>query len=266
MLQRGVETCVLFGMSQPQPRIAVIACAVLEEEVEHFARGLPHVVAIEYLPQLLHNEPPRLRSELRAAVERCEANPAVEVIVLAYGLCSRGVEGLRHARCPLVIARAHDCVTLYLGSKERYADYLKNHPGTYWYSPGWIKAHAPPGPDHDAYLRELYSKQFEPDDVDYLIEQERLWIANYDRAAYIGLGAGEKPEQVEYTKQCAACLGWVFDHVRGDESLMRDLFAGPDKWDAERFLVVPPNYEIQLTADDTVIKAVPLKDGKGADA
>ncbi|MDF9833736.1 hypothetical protein M2103_001969 [Ereboglobus sp. PH5-5] len=252
----------LLTMPQNSPRIAVIACSVLEDEVGHFARGLPHVKVIEYLPQLLHNEPVRLRAELQAAVARCEANPAVDAIVLAYGLCSRGVEGLRHARCPLVIARAHDCVTLYLGSKERYSEYLKKHPGTYWYSPGWIKAHAPPGPDRDAYLREEYAKQFEPEDVEYLVEQERLWTAHYDRAAYIGLGAGEKPEQVEYTKQCAACLGWVFDHVRGDESLMRDLFAGPDKWDAKRFLIVPPNHGIQLTADDSVIKAVPLEESK----
>jgi hypothetical protein len=253
-----------FYMSQTLPRIAVIACSVLQDEIEHFARGLPHVAMIEYLPQLLHNEPMRLRSELQAAVEKCEANAAVGVIVLAYGLCSRGVEELRHARCPFVIARAHDCVTLYLGSKERYAEYLKNHPGTYWYSPGWIKAHAPPGPDRDAYLREKYAKQFEPDDVEYLLEQEKLWTAHYDRAAYIALGegAGETPAQVEYTKRCAACLGWNFDHVRGDASLMRDLFAGPEKWDEARFLVVPPNHGIQLTADDSVIRAAPMEEKK----
>lgn len=249
-------------MPQTLPRIAVIACSVLQDEVEHFARGLPHVARIKYLPQLLHNEPMRLRAELQAAVEKCEADAAVDAIVLAYGLCSRGVEELRHARCPLVIARAHDCVTLYLGSKERYAEYLKKYPGTYWYSPGWIKAHAPPGPDRDAYLRGKYAEQFEPDDVEYLLEQEKLWTAHYDRAAYVALGegAGETPAQIAYTRQCAACLGWNFDHVKGDASLMRDLFSGPDKWDNARFLIVPPNHGIKLTADDSVIKAVPLEE------
>lgn len=253
-------------MSNPTPRIAIIACSVLEDEVEHYARGLPHVAAVEYLPQLLHNEPLRLQRELQEAVTRCEARADTDVIALAYGLCSRGVEGLRHARCPIVIARAHDCVTLFLGSKERYADYLKNHPGTYWYTPGWIKAKAPPGPDRDAYLRKTYSEQFEPEDVEYLIEQERLWTAHYDRAAYVALGegAGETPAQADYTRQCAACLGWKFDHVQGDASLMRDLFAGPEKWDAERFLIAPPNHGIQLTADDSVIKAVPLEETEGA--
>ena len=248
-------------MSQKQPCIAVIACAVIKDEVEHFARGLPHVAAVEYLPQLLHNEPARLRRELQAAVDRLGANPAVEAIALAYGLCSRGVEGVGHARCPLVIARAHDCVTLWLGSKERYAEYLKKHPGTYWYSPGWIREKAPPGPERDAHLREKYSRQFEPDDVEYLMEQERAWISRYNRAAYVGLGAeaGESAQQAEYTRRCAACLGWEFDHVRGDASLMRDLFLGGEKWDSARFLVVPPGHGIVLTADDDVIRAAPLE-------
>ena len=47
---------------------------------------------------------------------------------------SRGV----HAqRCRIAITRAHDCITLLLGSKERYAEYVAQHPGTYWYSAGW---------------------------------------------------------------------------------------------------------------------------------
>ena len=98
------------------PSLAVIACAVLEDEVRHLVADLPHVHELIILPQGLHNEPPRLRRELQAAVDRAEARPEVEVIVLVYGLCGRGVENLRHARCPLVIARAHDCVTLFLGN------------------------------------------------------------------------------------------------------------------------------------------------------
>jgi hypothetical protein len=224
--------------------------------VEHFARALPRVAKIVYLPQLLHNEPLRLRNELQTAIDSCEADALVDTIVLAYGLCSRGVEDLRHARCPIVIARAHDCVTLFLGSKERYADYVARHPGTYWYSPGWIRARAVPGPERDADRRQKYAEKFDPEDVEYLMEQERLWAANYDRAAYVGLGAGEKPEHIAYTQKCAACLGWKFDHVEGDAALMRDLFAGP--WDEQRFLIVPPHHGIRLTADDTVIKTVPL--------
>jgi len=246
------------------PRIAVVACEVLRDEVELLARAQPRVAAIEYLPQLLHNEPACLRRELQAAVDHCEARADIDVIALAYGLCSRGVEDLRHDRCPLVIARAHDCVTLWLGSKERYARYQEKHPGTYWYTPGWIKTGTQPGPDREAHLREKYSAQFDADDVEYLLEQEREWASHYDRAAYISLGAdaGETAAQLDYTRRCAACLGWTFDHVQGDATLLRDLFAGPEKWDAARFLIVPPRHGIRMTADDSVLKAVPLEEEK----
>jgi hypothetical protein len=235
--------------------LSVIACNVLEDEVRHLAAGLSHIREFVFMPQGLHNEPVRLQRELQAAVDRAEADPAVDAIALVYGLCSRGVENLRHARCPIVIARAHDCVTLFLGSKDRYAQYLKDHPGTYWYSPGWIKSHTPPGPDRTAKLRRDYTEKFGPDDVDYLMEMEDHWIANYDRAAYVGLGIGETQKDMDYTKHCAACLGWNYDQVQGDPSLLRALLAG--EWDARRFLVVPPGHVIRLTADDDIIRSEP---------
>lgn len=235
--------------------LAVIACSVLEDEVRHLAAGYRHIHRMVFLPQGLHNEPARLRRELQAAITAAEADPVVDAIALVYGLCSRGVENLRHERCPIVIARAHDCVTLFLGDKDRYADYLRKHPGTYWYSPGWIRSHAPPGPDRTARLRREYAEKFDADEVEYLMEMEAHWIANYNRAAYVGLGVGETARDKDYTRHCAACLGWDFDLVEGDPALLRALLAG--EWDERRFLTVPPGHGILLTADDTIVRAVP---------
>ena len=237
------------------PPLTVIACGVLEDEVRHFARDLAHVRAIVVLPQGLHNEPARLQAKLQAAIDRAEADVGTEAIVLVYGLCSRGVENLRHERCPIVLARAHDCVTLFLGDKDRYAAYLREHPGTYWYSPGWIKTHASPGPEREAMLRREYEAKFGPEEADYLMEFERQWIAKYNRATYVGLGVGETESDRRYTERCASCLGWNFDHVRGDPQLLRDLLAG--EWDERRFLIVPPRHVVRLTADERVIRAVP---------
>jgi hypothetical protein len=238
-----------------RPSLAVIACAVLEDEVRALAASRPQVRRIEVLPQGLHNEPLRLQRELQQAVERAEAEPTTEAIALVYGLCSRGVENLRHPRVPLVIARAHDCVTLFLGDKQRYAAYLQQHPGTYWYTPGWIKSATPPGPDRDARLRAEYAAKFEPEEVEYLMEMEQHWRANYSRATYVGLGTKETERDVAYTRHCAECLGWSFDRVQGDAALLEALLDGA--WDEQRFLVVPPHHSIRLTADDTIVRAEP---------
>ncbi|MDQ5980691.1 MAG: hypothetical protein QG602_3668 [Verrucomicrobiota bacterium] len=236
--------------------LAVIACNVLEEEVRHLAANCRHIHSLVFLPQGLHNEPARLQRVLQEAVSAAEAEPTVDAIALVYGLCSRGVENLRHERCPIVIARAHDCVTLFLGDKDRYAEYLRQHPGTYWYSPGWIRSQAPPGPERTARLRREYAERFDADEVEYLMEMEAHWIANYNRAAYVGLGVGETAKDKDYTRHCAACLGWDFDLVQGDPALLRALLAG--EWDERRFLIVPPGHGIRLTADDAIIRAVPL--------
>ena len=235
--------------------IAVISCGVMEPEVRHFAAGRPQIRRLEFLPQGLHEDPGRMRVELQAAVDRAEADPAIEAIVLVYGLCSRGVENLRHDRCPLVIARAHDCVTLFLGDKDRYAAYQQAHPGTFWYQPGWIRGRATPGPEREARLRKEYAEKFGEDDVEYLLEMDRAGFAHYSRAVYVGLGLGQPEQDVAHTQACAACQGWSFEQVSGDPALLRALLEGD--WDARRFLVVPPRHVIRLTADDDIIRAEP---------
>lgn len=235
------------------PRVVVITCAVLELEIEAFSRDLPNVVATVKLEQGLHNEPDRLRRELQAAVDRVEADYAPDAIVLGYGLCSRGVEGVAARSAKLVLTRAHDCITLLLGDKSRYADYVRRFPGTYWYSPGWNKHHVPPGEERHRRLLEQYVRQYGEDNAEFLMEQEQHWFKTYDRATYVDLGVGETDADEAYTKRCAAWLGWGYDRQRGDPALLRDLLTGP--WDDERFLVLEPGESARMTADDRIVEA-----------
>ena len=233
--------------------IVVIACSVLEPEVRHLTAGATHILEMVFLPMGLHENPALLQQELQRAIDGAEARGECEAIVLVYGLCGRGVENLKHHRCPLVIARAHDCVTLFLGDKERYAAYQKDHPGSYWYNPGWIRGKASPGPEREEYLRKGYADKYDDDDVEYLLEMDRSALSHYDRAAYVGLGLGDPEKEVEYTQTCAACQGWGFDRIPGDPALLIALLNG--EWDEKRFLVVPPRHVIRLTGDETIMRA-----------
>ena len=236
----------------PTVRIAIVLCRVLEDEIEHFARQSPQVVHLEHLPQGLHQEPARLRGEAQAAIDRVEALTSADVIVLGYGLCSRGTEGLRTTRCRLVMPRAHDCITLLLGSKERYAQYVSEHPGTYWYSPGWIRHHLPPGQERHERLLADYRARFGDDNAQYLMETEQHWFRTYDRAAYVDLGVTPSDADVEYTCRCANWLGWEFDRPAGNPDLLRRLVSGP--WDDERFLVLEPGQTARMTDDARIVE------------
>ncbi len=235
-------------------KIAVILCAVLELEIEKLIKDAPWVVRVEKMEQGLHNEPERLRVELQGAIDRVEADCDADTIVLGYGLCSRGIEGLTTTRCRLVVPRAHDCITLLLGSKERYAEYVAKHPDTYWYSPGWNKHHTPPGRERYEKLRNEYVEKYGADNADYLMECEQNWFKAYGRATYVHLSIGATDQDKAYTRDCAEWLGWSYDEQAGDPALVRALVEGD--WDADRFLVVEPGQMPRMTGDDRIIEAV----------
>lgn len=235
--------------------IAVIYCSVLEDEIEGFAKGLSHVRRLEPLPQGLHNEPDRLRRELQELVDRIESeSPDVDTIVVGYGLCSRGTEGVRTSRSRLVVPRAHDCITLLLGSKERYAEYVKAHPGTYWYSPGWNRHHIAPGKERYDLLRARYVEKFGEEDADYLMEEEQRWFSTYDRATFVDLRVIPTEVDEAYTQACAEWLGWNYDRQYGDPGMIRTLLSGD--WPEDKFLVLEPGQTLRMTADERVIEAV----------
>jgi hypothetical protein len=236
-----------------RPKTAIILCQVLELEIEHFAAGTRHVVHIEKLEQGLHNEPAKLHRQVQESIDRIERETQAEAIALGYGLCSRGTERLRCQRCQLVVPRAHDCITLLLGDKQRYADYLAKHPGTYWYSPGWNKHHLPPGPGRAEAMFREYCEKYGEDNAKFLMETEQQWHRNYNRAAYVDVdGIGRTEADIEFTRQCAAWLGWDFDQQCGDPSLIRELVEGP--WNSARFLVVPPGKTLRMVTDERVIE------------
>jgi len=55
-----------------------------------------------------------------------------DAIVLAHGLCGEATAGLRAGSIPLVVPRSHDCITIFLGSRDRYTTEFTGNPGTYW--------------------------------------------------------------------------------------------------------------------------------------
>lgn len=247
-----------MSVSPAPPRIAVIVCDVLRDEVTHFAKTVPQIQRIEYLQQGLHNDPPTLRIEVQKLIDKVEAEAEdVDAIVLGYGLCSRGVEGVFTRRCKLVMARAHDCITLLLGDKQRYADYVKQNPGTYWYSPGWNRCHTPPGQQRYDKLLSAYREKFGEDDAQFLMETEQAWFKQYDRATYVDLGVAATPQDVQFTKDCANWLGWKYDRQEGSPGLLQDLLSG--RWDEERFLVLEPMQSPKMTADERVVTAAPVQ-------
>lgn len=235
------------------PRIALISCAVFESELLTHARECGNIVDQRTFEIGLHDRPDQLRTTLQNVIDELDGRDDMDAIALLYGLCGCGTAGLRAGRYPLVIPRAHDCITLFLGSKERFAE--RAGQPCYYYTPGWNRARRVPGPDREAMLKKDLLERFDEDDVEFLLQSEKETWAHYQRASYLDLGTPDAKSEADYAKSCADWLGWDFEHLPGDPSLLQGLLTGP--WDDARFLVVPPGMKIELAPDASVMRAVP---------
>lgn len=243
-------------------RICAISCEVFARECARAVAYSPHVVDLVLLPFGLHNEPDELRRRLQKEIDRT-SDAVYEYIVLAYGLCSRGTADLVARDTPIVIPRAHDCITLLLGSRQRYDEEFVRHPGTYYYSPGWVERKE--GEVRQGVVNSIqerleeerfweYVEKYGEDNARFLIEQERLWLVNYNRAAFINTGLGNIENYREFTKRLAESRGWSYEEIQGDTRLIDKLLFGD--WDEAEFLIVRPGCRTVEQVNNGIISAL----------
>ena len=233
------------------PSYKIIACHVLWREICYYASLSKNVFDFHFLKQGLHNTPEILKKELQESIDN--AGDEFSAILIGYGLCSNGVVGIEAHKTKLVVARGHDCITHLLGSKERYKEYFDAHPGTYWYTPGWIDTNGQPGQKRYERIYQSYVEKYGEDNAQYLMDMEQGWFKEYSNAAYTDLGFGENDHYKEYTKQCAEWLGWDYDELLGDPRLIKSLVDGD--WNSEDFLIVEPGQRIVASYDEGIIRA-----------
>lgn len=246
-------------------RLKGIFCEVLARQVYYLAAFTPHIVDLELVGKGLHNEPDVLRAELQ---KRIDATPQgqYDAILLGYGLCSNSIAGLVCAHTQMVVPRAHDCITLYLGSGERYSAEFRANPGTYWYTPDYIERggiadRVPLGASTDSKDMEQvyreYVEKYGQDNADYLMEVMGAWQKHYNRAAYIETQEIQLPDYTPQIRELAQRRGWNFERLAGSFIILRDLIEG--RWTEDRFLVVPPGHTIVPTYDQQIITHAPAQ-------
>jgi hypothetical protein len=230
---------------------------VLWREVCSLASASEHRFDLKFQEWGLHCRPDDLRATLQAAID--SAGQGCDAILIGYGLCSNGVAGIKARDTRLVIVRAHDCITHLLGSKERYREYFDAHPGTYWYSPGWIEDHLAPGQERYERTRAEYQEKYGEDNADYLMKLEQDWFEKYSTAAYVDFGIGSSERYKRFTKESAEWLKWNYDEIKGDPRLLADFLNG-DWRDESRYLIVEPGQSIQPSDDSAIVNAVSVEE------
>jgi hypothetical protein len=240
----------------------VLACEVLLREICFEAAQSPHTIDVSFNGFGLHHAGcEKMVSEIQAQVDSVEKGK-YDAILLGYALCNNGIAGLTARDIPIVVARGHDCITLLLGSKERYGTEFSKEPGTYYYSPGWVE-HRKAGEGDDVYQRLGLTKSYQElvekygeENAKYLLETMGSLGTHhqtYTRIAYIDTGVGPREDLILKIRPEAEKNGWRIDQLKGDRSLIRKLLSGD--WNETEFLVVKPGQTIRPTYDNSIVAA-----------
>ena len=243
-------------------RLKIIACKVLFRELSLLAARSENTIDTVFLDQRYHDQPEGLRAKLQQKIIEIEnevAPPAhspyarshdYEAILLGYALCSNAIVGLRSSKYRLVVPRAHDCISLFLGSRRRYKQYFDKHPGTYWYTRGWMENVLMPGKERYQESYQHYSQQYGEDNADYLMKMEQDWLSKYDRCTFIEWADIPAEQHKRQARSASRYLDWAYDEQPGSSELLRDFVEG--NWD-NRFLVIEPGRSIAPSFDEGVI-------------
>lgn len=241
-------------------RLKCLGCDALARPIYLCAAQSPHIVDVTLQKLGLHQDPDDLRRRLQAAIDHVDEQE-YDAVALVYGLCGKATDGLRAGDVPIVMPRAHDCITLFLGDRERYAAEHRGCPGTYWYALDYIerrdsKAASPLlGSGMDSEISSAYDgyvEKYGKDNADYLMEVMGAWQDHYNRAVYVDMGIGDGSTVEALARAEAERRGWEFQQAVGDLVLVRRLLFGD--WD-EDFLVLQPGQRVGMATHAGVIEA-----------
>jgi hypothetical protein len=237
-----------------QMRLKVISCEVLYREICMLAAQSPNQVDVEFLPKGLHDmRSIRMQEKLQQVLDAVDPGK-YDAVAFGYALCGNGLVGVTARSLPLALPRAHDCITLFLGARQRYADYFLDNPGVYFKTTGWIER-GNSGSQQlfgDPLEMDALVEKYGEDNARYLFEQLHAYKKVYRQFTFIEMGVEPDERFERTTREEAAARGWGFDKLQGDLTLLRKLVNGD--WDDD-FLIVRPGCHIVATHDDRIIDA-----------
>ena len=220
--------------------VYMIACKVFQHLLE---QHLPENLAeqVKFMDYGLHQVPKNLRSALQDEIDML---PKPGLVVLGYGLCGKGLDGIKAGAHTLLVPRTDDCIAILLGSYQSYRDEFDSVPGTYYLTKGWLEAGSNP---LDEYLG--YVEKYGQEQADMVMDVQ---YKNYKRLMFVAHNQEDleryRPQALEVAKFCER-WGMRYEELQGSEVYIRRLVevaAALDTMD-EDFVMVPPGGELQLS-------------------
>lgn len=106
----------------------VISCSIFKPYIEELEIKKSEYI-FTFLPIRQHNQPQKLSHFIQQEIDQTKC---VDKIILLYGLCGNALLNIHANDIPVIVVSVHDCMSILLGSKERYNCLTKNNPSLSW--------------------------------------------------------------------------------------------------------------------------------------
>ena len=246
--------------------LKVIACDVFTREICYCVARSPHVVDLEFTAKGAHDNPNVLRALLQEKIQAAHrSGKTYDAIALCLGICGNSTIGLTSPGPRLVLPRAHDCCTLFLGSKVRFKECFGDCPSTPFSSVGYIEHGEEYAREADPVRQQLgldqeygdYVKKYGETNAKYI--WETLHLDNdgpgRDQVVFIDIPEFADSSQAEACRRKAEAEGKQFLKIEGSMELIRKLVYG--EWNDQEFVVVHEGEAVAGIYDwDSVVEAV----------
>lgn len=214
--------------------VVFLACKVFEGVISDVDGA-----ASNFLEYGLHSVPKKLKQVVQEEIDQIETP---SLVVLGYGLCGNGLDGIQARMHTLVIPNADDCIAIFIGSRQRYMEQFKQNPGTYYLTKGWFEVGSDPLSEYEKLL-----DKYDLETADWLMEQQYqhykclMFVAHSqeDIEAY-------RPRALEVAAYCER-FGMVYKEYLGSDEFLDQITAAleaQDNW-SSNFIVVPPGGTLQ---------------------
>jgi hypothetical protein len=232
--------------------LKLIACNVFLREFCTVVATSPHTFDIEFTEKGDHEKSDVLRKIIQEKIDAAEnSGKAYDAILLGYGLCGNALAGVSGHRIPLVIPRAHDCCTIFLGSKKKFFEYFKDNPSRPFSSTGYmergdssINSSESRGALGLNQSFEEYVALYGEENARYIMEtlapasdigkEKEVVFIDIPETSFLGYAEKCRGEAEEKKKE--------FILLPGDLGIIRRLVNG--EWDDDEFLRLPPGQKI----------------------
>ncbi len=200
----------------------VIACRIVEKEVETIMaeENLDHTII--WLDSGLHDRPKNLKEELKKVLDEVTD----DLVILTFGLCGESTLDLCANGRELILPRTDDCISMLLGSQSRRKQ-LNAELAALYLTEGWTNGTKTPLSEYE-HAKEKYDEET----ADMIME---MMYQHYRTLALIDNGITDMEEFARICQPIAEISGTEEKIIDGTLDWIRTLLTGP--WDEERFIV-----------------------------